>query len=127
MTAGLSRLKGLIRWSAASTKTIATKSPGGAITHYLAWGAGSNGITFVNVVPEGARISALVDVSPHKQERFAPGTGTAVVGPESLRGRPVRSIIVMTALSRRSCPGGTQARSRARYHRCLSRRPRLCG
>ncbi|TIM10386.1 MAG: hypothetical protein E5Y67_26355 [Mesorhizobium sp.] len=68
-------------------------------------GCGIKQYHFVNVVPEGARISALVDVNPHKQERFAPGTGTAVVGPESLRGRPVRSIIVMTALSRRSCPG----------------------
>lgn len=47
-----------------------------------------------------ARISALVDVNPHKQGRFAPGTGTAVVGPESLRGRPVRSIIVMNPLYR---------------------------
>ncbi|WP_353824147.1 hypothetical protein [Mesorhizobium sp.] len=47
-----------------------------------------------------ARISALVDVDPHKQGRFAPGTGTAVVGPESLRGRPVRSIIVMNPLYR---------------------------
>ncbi len=75
-------------------------APGGAITHYLVWGAGSKGITFVNVVPEGARISALVDVNPHKQGRFAPGTGTAVVGPESLRGRPVRSIIVMNPLYR---------------------------
>ncbi|RWO13859.1 MAG: hypothetical protein EOS07_03345 [Mesorhizobium sp.] len=47
-----------------------------------------------------ARISALVDVNPHKQGGFAPGTGTAVVGPESLRGRPVRSIIVMNPLYR---------------------------
>ncbi|WP_287374602.1 hypothetical protein [Mesorhizobium sp.] len=94
----------MIRWSAASTKTIATKSLGGAITHYLAWGARSNGITFVNVVPEGARIRALVDVNPRKQGRFAPGTGTAVVGPESLRGRPVRSIIVMNPLYRDEVP-----------------------
>ncbi|WP_366513094.1 hypothetical protein [Mesorhizobium sp.] len=45
-------------------------------------------MTLVNVVPEGARISALVDINPHKQGRFAPSTGTPVVGRESLRGRP---------------------------------------
>ncbi|TWI22590.1 class I SAM-dependent methyltransferase [Mesorhizobium tianshanense] len=66
----------------------------------VVWGAGSKGVTFVNVVPGGARISALVDVNPHKQGRFAPGTGTPVVGPESLRGRPLRSIIVMNPLYR---------------------------
>ncbi|MBZ9677686.1 class I SAM-dependent methyltransferase [Mesorhizobium sp. ES1-1] len=66
----------------------------------VVWGAGSKGITFVNVVPEAARIAALVDVNPHKQGRFAPGTGTPVVGPESLRGRPLQSIIVMNPLYR---------------------------
>ncbi|SDA38190.1 class I SAM-dependent methyltransferase [Mesorhizobium qingshengii] len=66
----------------------------------VVWGAGSKGITFVNVVPEGARISALVDVNPHKQGRFAPGSGTPVIGPECLRGRPLRSIIVMNPLYR---------------------------
>ncbi|RWK73542.1 MAG: SAM-dependent methyltransferase, partial [Mesorhizobium sp.] len=45
-------------------------------------------MTLVNVVAEGARISALVDINPHKQGRFAPSTGTPVVGRESLRGRP---------------------------------------
>ncbi|TPN50156.1 MULTISPECIES: class I SAM-dependent methyltransferase [unclassified Mesorhizobium] len=66
----------------------------------VVWGAGSKGITFVNVVPEGARISALVDVNPHKQGRFAPGSGTPVIGPDHLRGRPLHSIIVMNPLYR---------------------------
>jgi SAM-dependent methyltransferase len=66
----------------------------------VVWGAGSKGITFVNIVPEGARIGALVDVNPHKQGRFAPGTGTPVVAPESLRGKPLQSIVVMNPLYR---------------------------
>lgn len=66
----------------------------------VVWGAGSKGITFVNVVPGGTRIGSLVDVNPHKQGRFAPGSGTPVLGPESLRGRPLRSIIVMNPLYR---------------------------
>ncbi|TJW62615.1 MAG: SAM-dependent methyltransferase, partial [Mesorhizobium sp.] len=49
---------------------LATRDP----EQTVVWGAGSKGITFVNIVPEGARIGALVDVNPHKQGRFAPGT-----------------------------------------------------
>ncbi|TPJ52284.1 class I SAM-dependent methyltransferase [Mesorhizobium sp. B2-7-1] len=66
----------------------------------VVWGAGSKGITFVNVVPEGARISALVDVNPHKQGRFAPGAATPVIAPERLRGKPLQLIIVMNPLYR---------------------------
>jgi SAM-dependent methyltransferase len=66
----------------------------------VVWGAGSKGITFVNVVPKGARIGALVDVNPHKQGRFAPGSATPVIAPETLRGKPIQSIIVMNPLYR---------------------------
>jgi SAM-dependent methyltransferase len=75
---------------------LATRDP----EQTVVWGAGSKGITFVNIVPEGARIGALVDVNPHKQGRFAPGAGTPVVAPESLRGKPLQSIVVMNPLYR---------------------------
>ncbi|WP_254023246.1 hypothetical protein [Mesorhizobium ventifaucium] len=115
MTAGLSSPGGIDTLVRRFDQTYRDKVAGGAITHYLAtrnreqtvvWGAGSKGITFVNVVPEGARISALVDDNPHKQGRFAPGTGTPVVGRESLRGRPCGRYCDEPALSGRSCPGG---------------------
>lgn len=64
------------------------------------WGAGSKGITFVNVVPGAGGVHALVDVNPHKHGRFAPGTGTPVVAPEALRGQHIRAIVIMNALYR---------------------------
>jgi hypothetical protein len=64
------------------------------------WGAGSKGVTFVNAVPGANRISALIDVNPHKQGRFVPGTGAPVLPPDALRGRRLQSIIVMNPLYR---------------------------
>jgi C-methyltransferase C-terminal domain len=64
----------------------------------VVWGAGSKGVTFINMVPGADRISALVDVNPHKHGRFAPQTGTPVLSPEALRGQPVESVIIMNPL-----------------------------
>ena len=66
----------------------------------VVWGAGSKGVTFVNVVPGGERICSLVDLNPHKQGRFVPRTGTSVVAPEQLRGQSISAIIVMNPLYR---------------------------
>jgi SAM-dependent methyltransferase len=71
----------------------------------IVWGAGSKGITFVNVVPLAARVSALVDVNTHKQGLFAPGTGTPVLAPEALRDRPIDTIIIMNPLYRDEIAG----------------------
>ena len=75
----------------------------------VVWGAGSKGITFVNVVPPAAGISALVDVNTYKQGRFAPRTGTPVLSPESLRGCLVDAIIIMNPLYRHEIAGIAKA------------------
>ncbi|RVE90172.1 methyltransferase domain-containing protein [Sinorhizobium meliloti] len=66
----------------------------------VVWGAGSKGVTFVNAVPLAAGIGALVDVNTYKQGRFAPGTGTPVLSPESLRGCLVEAIIIVNPIYR---------------------------
>ncbi|MCI0540694.1 MAG: class I SAM-dependent methyltransferase [Verrucomicrobiales bacterium] len=73
---------------------LAARDPG----RIVVWGAGSKGVTFVNVVPGAERIGALVDVNPHKHSRFAPRTGTPIRAPEALRGQPVESVIIMNPL-----------------------------
>lgn len=50
----------------------------------ILWGSGAKGITFLNVVPGAAAILAVADINPDRQRRFIPGTGHAIVPPESL-------------------------------------------
>jgi SAM-dependent methyltransferase len=64
----------------------------------VVWGAGSKGITFVNIVPGAETISCLVDLNPRKQGRFVPGTGQPVVAPEALTHVKPDIIIVMNPL-----------------------------
>jgi ABC-type Fe3+-hydroxamate transport system substrate-binding protein len=64
------------------------------------WGAGSKGITFVNVVPGGDTVSCLVDLNPRKHGRFVPGTGQPVVAPEMLTRIQPDVILVMNPLYR---------------------------
>jgi C-methyltransferase C-terminal domain/Methyltransferase domain len=52
--------------------------------HVALWGAGTKGVTFLNVVPGASDIHTVVDVNPRKHGRFIPGTGHQVVGPEAL-------------------------------------------
>jgi hypothetical protein len=47
----------------------------------VVWGAGSKGVTFVNLMQVGERIAALVDINPHKQGLYVPGTGHPVICP----------------------------------------------
>ncbi|RMH07434.1 MAG: methyltransferase domain-containing protein, partial [Nitrospirae bacterium] len=49
----------------------------------LVWGAGSKGVTFLNTVQESKSIEYVVDLNPHKQGRYIPGTGQKVIPPES--------------------------------------------
>ena len=61
----------------------------------VVWGAGSKGVTFLNVFRDVARIDAAVDVNPDKHGKFVAGTGHPIVSPEALRDRPPQVVIVM--------------------------------
>ncbi|MCZ7525043.1 MAG: hypothetical protein M5U14_00810 [Acidimicrobiia bacterium] len=62
------------------------------------WGAGSKGVTFLNLVEGGDRVDAVVDVNPRKHGLHVPGTGQAVVAPETLGEDPVDVVLVMNPL-----------------------------
>jgi hypothetical protein len=49
------------------------------------WGAGARGVTFLNIYRD-QRIEYAVDINPHKQGMFVPGTGQRIVNPEFLIG-----------------------------------------
>lgn len=62
------------------------------------WGAGSKGVTFLNLVPGGNRVSRLVDVNPRKRNRFVPVSGQQVVAPKDLTDNPPHTVVVMNHL-----------------------------
>jgi SAM-dependent methyltransferase len=48
------------------------------------WGAGSKSVGFLSAVHHDEAIDAVVDVNPHKQHSFLPGSGHEIVPPEAL-------------------------------------------
>jgi hypothetical protein len=58
------------------------------------WGAGSKGVTFLNVVDHDG-IDRAVDINPRKHGMFVSGSGQEIVGPEALRDDPPDYVVVM--------------------------------
>ena len=50
----------------------------------VVWGAGSKGVTFLNVFKTHSQIQAIVDINPRKVGKFIPGSGHIIVNPETL-------------------------------------------
>jgi SAM-dependent methyltransferase len=48
------------------------------------WGAGSKGVTFVNLVDSTEAICAVIDINPQKCGRYIPGTRHKVLAPKDL-------------------------------------------
>jgi hypothetical protein len=48
------------------------------------WGALSKAVSFLTTLPLDGCIEYVVDISPHRQGRFMPGTGQAIVAPSFL-------------------------------------------
>jgi SAM-dependent methyltransferase len=59
------------------------------------WGAGTMGVSFLNLVPGGAGIADVVDINPRKRGRFVPGTGQAVIGPDEVAGADPDLVLIM--------------------------------
>ncbi|MEZ5234633.1 MAG: class I SAM-dependent methyltransferase [Acidimicrobiales bacterium] len=62
------------------------------------WGAGSKGVSFLNLVQGGDTVQHVVDINPNKWGLHLPGTGQPVVGPDALAGSGVRNVVVMNPL-----------------------------
>ena len=63
----------------------------------VVWGAGSKGVTFLNTL-KNLQIDYVVDINPHKQGMYIPGTGQRIVPPEFLRDYQPDIIIVMNPI-----------------------------
>lgn len=63
--------------------------------HLVVWGAGSKGVTFLNIVDTMQCIEHIVDVNPRKQGRYTPCTSRLVLAPDQLRHIKPDGIVVM--------------------------------
>ena len=59
------------------------------------WGSGSKGVAFLVNLGLGGLIDYVVDVNPHRQGMFMPGTGQEIVAPASLKEIQPDVVIVM--------------------------------
>lgn len=62
------------------------------------WGGGSKGVSFLTTNDLGAEVEQVVDINPHKQGKFLPGTGHQVVAPDMLVGSPPDTVVVMNPI-----------------------------
>jgi len=59
------------------------------------WGSGSKGVSFLTTLGVSEAIGYCVDINPHKQGTFMPGTGHEIVSPEFLTGYCPDVVILM--------------------------------
>ena len=64
----------------------------------IAWGAGSKCVSFFTTLNLTDEIDYAVDINPHKQGQFVPGTGHRVLGPDDLTNEPPNAVVVMNAI-----------------------------
>jgi SAM-dependent methyltransferase len=63
------------------------------------WGGGSKGVAFLHALgPVAALVGQAVDINPHRQGRFMPGSATPIVGPAALRQAAPGTVVVMNAV-----------------------------
>lgn len=61
------------------------------------WGSGSKCVAFLEAVGDTERFPWVVDINPHRQGRFLPGSGLEVLAPEALTALRPDSVIIMNA------------------------------
>jgi SAM-dependent methyltransferase len=103
--ADLSRLAGdferrfgrLLHDSRALLDELAARGP------LAVWGAGSKGVTFLNLVAAGRNGDSVVvvDVNPRKQGKHVAGRGDRILAPHELREAAPATVLVTNALYRR--------------------------
>jgi SAM-dependent methyltransferase len=64
------------------------------------WGGGSKAVAFLTTLRVEHEVAFAVDINPHKQGKFTPGTGHAVRAPSALKDWPPSTVIVMNPVYR---------------------------
>jgi 2-polyprenyl-3-methyl-5-hydroxy-6-metoxy-1,4-benzoquinol methylase len=61
----------------------------------VVWGAGSKGVTFLNVLRDFHQIEFIVDINPRKENKFVAGSGQQIVPPKFLASYQPDIVIIM--------------------------------
>ncbi len=70
------------------------------------WGSGSKGVAFLTTLGlDENEIAGAVDINPHRQGTFMPGTGHRIFAPEDLAGLRPRRVIAMNPVYRDEIAG----------------------
>jgi hypothetical protein len=72
-----------------------TLKPLRASKRAIVWGAGAKAVMFLNKFGDEQVCDYVVDINPHKQGKFIPGTGQEVVPPEFLKEYRPKVVIIM--------------------------------
>lgn len=64
----------------------------------IVWGAGSKGVTFLNLFADLNAVEIVVDINPRKWGKFIPGTGQLIVPPDYLAEYQPDKIVVMNPI-----------------------------
>lgn len=64
----------------------------------VVWGAGSKGVTFLNIINDQFLIDYIVDINPNKQGKYIAGTGQKIVAPEFLLDYKPDIVIIMNPI-----------------------------
>ncbi len=64
----------------------------------VVWGAGSKGVTFLNIMQSSHQNEYIVDINPIKQGKYIAGTGQEIVSPEMLLDYRPDIVIVMNPI-----------------------------
>jgi SAM-dependent methyltransferase len=60
------------------------------------WGAGAKGVTLANLIdPACKNISAVIDINPHKQGHYVPGTGHPIIDYHQIPEYQIKNVILM--------------------------------
>lgn len=66
----------------------------------VVWGAGSKGVSFLNIYKKICFIDYVIDINPRKQGKYVPGTGQLITSPAFLRDYHPDIIILMNPIYR---------------------------
>jgi hypothetical protein len=67
-------------------------------------GAAGKGVALANLVdPAGELISCIVDVNPHKQHKYLPGTGHLIIPYEEIHAHGIASVVLLSECLLSAC------------------------